>query len=171
MMIKSINTFITASTMFAELANLHKNKTASGDLEMMFPFWGLVCRRPGNIGNPQHEEWGKACYNPIAADKLNLVYNSIRGFIPIVTFLGSTSVKIYNPTVTQRKKNKQMNLSKILVPRRCTKCRREDPLQIAAVVVKDLHLCGNLLSQDTHKRNLQLLNTNLNHAYPVFLHY
>lgn len=57
------------------------------------------------------------------------------------------------------------------VPQHCTKCRRELPLQIVPVAAKDLHPCGNLLSQNNSKRNLLILNTNLHHARPIFLHY
>lgn len=107
MMIKSINTFITASTMFAELADLHKNITASGDLEMMFPFWGLVCRRPGNIATTRR--MGRGLLQSYSSRQTEPCLQVNQRIHPhSITFVGSTSVKIYNPTVPQRKK-KQTN--------------------------------------------------------------
>lgn len=133
MMIKSINTFITTSTMFTELADLQNNMTAWDDLE----------------------------------DKVSLPLFSMQ--IPNITTL--TTPRMRQGFNQLKMLKTEINITRNLIPQHCTKCRREHPLQIVPVAAKDLHLCGNLLLQNSNKRNLLILNTNLNLAYPTFLHY
>ena len=54
-------------------------------------------------------------------------------------------------------------------PQHCKVYRTKHPLQI--LPVEYLHLYGNLVSQENSKRNLQVLSTNLNRIYWIFLHF